>query len=193
MKNITILHDILLTLGHDLALGLDLGLVTELLEGVVVENESLDEGLLEVIVDDTSSLRGLGAIADGPRSDFIRSDSEEASQLQGLAHLENNLGQSRVGANVLLLFLGLGLSLELGETRLVGHGDGDKRIALGVLVDPLDNLGKMLVLLSDKVLLRQVDEVDNGLGRQEEKRVDDLDLFELVSVCSMTMIQNKIR
>jgi hypothetical protein len=51
----------------------------------------------------------------------------------------------------------------------------------------------MLVLLSDKVLLRQVDEVDNGLGRQEEKRVDDLDLYERVSVCSMTMIQNEIR
>ena len=34
----------------------------------------------------------------------------------------------------------------------------------------------MLVLLSDVVLLAQVDEVDNRLGSEEEKRVDVLNL-----------------
>ncbi len=45
-----------------------------------------------------------------------------------------------------------------------------------MLLDPLDNLGEVLVLLADVVLLREVDEEDNRLGRQEEERVDDLDL-----------------
>jgi hypothetical protein len=39
----------------------------------------------------------------------------------------------------------------------------------------------MLVLFSDIVLLAQVDEVDNRLGRQEEERVDELDL-EILSI-----------
>jgi hypothetical protein len=34
----------------------------------------------------------------------------------------------------------------------------------------------MLVLLADVVLLAEVDEEDDRLGREEEKRVDDLDL-----------------
>jgi hypothetical protein len=34
----------------------------------------------------------------------------------------------------------------------------------------------MLVLLADEVLLAEVDEEDNGLGGEEEERVDDLDL-----------------
>lgn len=34
----------------------------------------------------------------------------------------------------------------------------------------------MLVLLADVVLLAEVDEEDNGLSGEEEKRVDDLDL-----------------
>jgi len=34
----------------------------------------------------------------------------------------------------------------------------------------------VLVLLADVVLLAEVDEEDDGLGRKEEERVDDLDL-----------------
>lgn len=35
----------------------------------------------------------------------------------------------------------------------------------------------MLVLLSDVVLLTQIDEVDNWLGGKEEQRIDYLDLL----------------
>ena len=45
-----------------------------------------------------------------------------------------------------------------------------------MLLDPFHNLSEMLVLLSDVVLLAQVDEVDNRLGSEEEKRVDVLNL-----------------
>jgi hypothetical protein len=51
----------------------------------------------------------------------------------------------------------------------------------------------MLVLLADKVLLGQVDKVDNGLGSQEEKRVDDLNLYELVSEGSLKSFSNMNR
>jgi hypothetical protein len=40
----------------------------------------------------------------------------------------------------------------------------------------------MLVLLADVILLAEVDEEDDRLGRKEEERVDDLDL-EIVSMC----------
>jgi hypothetical protein len=52
-----------------------------------------------------------------------------------------------------------------------------------VLLDPFHDLGQMLVLLSDVILLTQVNEVDDRLGSQEEKRVDDLDLNISGSVC----------
>lgn len=75
-----------------------------------------------------------------------------------------------------MLLLGGFLSLEARQALLEGNGDGNDGVALGVLLDPFRNLGKMLVLLADEVLLREVDKVDDGLSRQEEKRVDDLDL-----------------
>lgn len=45
-----------------------------------------------------------------------------------------------------------------------------------MLLDPLGNLGKVLVLLANVVLLAQVDEVYYRLCGQEEKRVDNLNL-----------------
>lgn len=39
----------------------------------------------------------------------------------------------------------------------------------------------MLVLLTNVVLFAEVDQEDNGLGGEQEERVDDLDLVVLVS------------
>lgn len=46
-----------------------------------------------------------------------------------------------------------------------------------MLLDPFSNLGKVLVLLSDVVALAQVDEVDDGLGGEEEEGL-------MVSTCA---------
>lgn len=43
-------------------------------------------------------------------------------------------------------------------------------------LDPLSDLGQVLVLLAKIVSLAQVAQVDNRLGSKKEKRVDDLDL-----------------
>ena len=48
----------------------------------------------------------------------------------------------------------------------------------------------MLVLLSDIVLLAQVDEVDDRLGGQKEERVDKFDL-DISSVTAVKCSQNK--
>lgn len=176
--NVTILHYVVLTLGHDLALGLDLGFITKLLDNAKVVDNSLDKSLLKVGVDNTGSLGSLGAVADSPLADLVGSRCEEAAQLERLAHLDNQLGQGRLGANVLLLLLGLLLSLVASQTLLERDGDGNDGVALGVLLDPLGDLGEVLVLLSDVVLLRQVDKIHDGLGRQQEERVDDLNLFD---------------
>jgi hypothetical protein len=45
-----------------------------------------------------------------------------------------------------------------------------------VLLDPGVDLGEVLVLLPQVVLLREVDEVDDGLGGEELERVDYFDL-----------------
>lgn len=42
--------------------------------------------------------------------------------------------------------------------------------------DPLGNLRKMLILLTNIVLLAQVDKVDDGFSREQQERVDHFDL-----------------
>ena len=45
-----------------------------------------------------------------------------------------------------------------------------------MFLDPLGDLWKMLVLLSNVVFLAKIDEVDNGLSAEEEERIYDFDL-----------------
>lgn len=175
-ENIAVFHDIIFALGHQLALGSDLGFVTELFKYAVVVHDGLDEGLLKVGVNDTGGLRRLGAIADGPLTDLIRADGEEAAQVEGLAHLDNKFRQRRLGTDILALCLNLSLGLEAGKAFFERDRDGDDRVTSSVILNPLGDSRKMLVLLADVVSLGQVDEVNNGLGREEEQRIDDLDL-----------------
>lgn len=156
-ENVSIFHHVFLALGHHLALGLDLGLVTELLQGIEVVHNRLDKSLLKVSVNDTGSLGRLGAVANRPLPHFVSSGREKAAQLQCLTHLGNELGNDGVSADRLLLLLGLLLRLKAGQSLLVRNGDRDDGVALGMLLDPLGNLGEMLVLLADKVPLRQID------------------------------------
>ena len=45
-----------------------------------------------------------------------------------------------------------------------------------MLLHPLGDLGKILVLLPDVILLAQVDKEDNRLSSKKEQRVYDFDL-----------------
>lgn len=46
-----------------------------------------------------------------------------------------------------------------------------------MLLDPFGNLGQVLVLLAEVVFLAEIDQVDDGLGRQKEERVNHLNLI----------------
>ena len=46
-----------------------------------------------------------------------------------------------------------------------------------MLLDPFGNLGQVLVLLAEVVFLAEIDQVDDGLGRQKEERVNYLNLI----------------
>ena len=61
--DITILDDVILTLGHDLALRLDAGFIALFPQDAVVVHYDLDEGLFKVTMDNTGSLRCLGAVS----------------------------------------------------------------------------------------------------------------------------------
>lgn len=63
-------------------------------------------------VNDTGGLGSLGAFADGPLADFIRAASEETTKLESVAHGHNDLGQRRLGAELLAFFIGLSLGLK---------------------------------------------------------------------------------
>jgi hypothetical protein len=78
--------------------------------------------------------------------------------------------------------LGLLFGLEAGETFFETDGDWEDGVAGCVVLDPFHDFAEMLVLLSDVVLLTQVDQVDDRLGGEEKKRVNEFDLKTLRSV-----------
>jgi hypothetical protein len=176
--DVSILDNVVLALGHDLSLSLDLGFCLQLLEEVEVVYDTLNESLLKVTVNDTGSLRSLGTVTDSPLTDLISTGGEETAKVKSLTHGNDGLGQSRLATNLLALLLNLGISLEARKTLLERDGDGKNGLAGRVGLDPLNNLGQVLVLLAKVILLAEIGKVDNRLGSQKEERVDDLDLWE---------------
>ena len=72
--------------------------------------------------------------------------------------------------------MGFFFGLEAGETFFEANGDWEDGVTGCVILDPFHDFAEMLVLLSDVVLLAQVDQVDNRFGGQEEKRVNEFNL-----------------
>lgn len=179
MQNISILDNVVLTFGSNLAARFQVRFRPQFLQGCERVHEGLNEGLFEICVDHTSCLRCFGSVSDGPLPYFIGADREKTAQIKNLAHRNDDLGKSGISADVLALLQSLGLGLKLSQAILKGHRDGDDRVARGVLLAPLGDLGKVLVLLPDVILLRKIDQVDHGLGAEQEERVDDLDLSAL--------------
>lgn len=167
-KDITIVNHVVLSLGLNLPLRLNLSLATELLELVKVVDNGLDESLLEIAMDDTSRLRRLGAVSDSPLADLIGSGGEEAAEVQDLAHGGDNLRKGGLDAERLQFSFDLLLCLKAGQTLLEADGYGEDRVSSSVLLKPLGNLAEMLVLLANIVLLAEVDQVHDGLSAKEE-------------------------
>jgi hypothetical protein len=119
-------------------------------------------------MDDSGSLGRLCALPDGPCSNLVGSTGEEPDQVQTSIPSRGDLAQRAGGPSFLLA--------HVLEPLFERDREGDQEVTRVVLVDPSLDLGQPLVLLSDVVPLGQVDEVDDGLGREELETVDDLDL-----------------
>lgn len=127
-------------------------------------------------MDHARGLGGFTPLPDSPLAHLVGTCGEEASEIELLPHSRNDLWQRRFRAQLLALLLRFGLVFAAREAFLEGDGDGDDGVAGCVLLDPFGDLGEVLVLLADVVFFAEVDEVDHGLGGEEEERVDDLDL-----------------
>lgn len=189
--NVPVLDNVVLAFGHDLTLCFDCRLVAFFLQDCIVVYNNLDERLLKVAVNDSRGLRCLGAIPECPLSHLVCARCEEAAEVETLTHRCDDLGKRRLGAELLALFLYFGVVLESRKALLETYGYGNDGIASRVFLDPFGDLGQMLVLLSDVVLLAKVDEVDHRFGGEEEQRVDDLDLNSSVSTSIRPGVQTK--
>jgi hypothetical protein len=105
--NVAVLDNVVLALGHDLALRLEGSFITLFFQCVVVVYDTLNECLLKVAVDDTSSLWRLGTSPYCPLPDLVGTCCEEAAELEGFAHDSDGLGKCRLGAEVLELLSSL--------------------------------------------------------------------------------------
>ncbi len=123
-----------------------------------------------------SCLGSFTSLPYSPLPYLVCTGSEEASKIQLLPHGCDDLWQSRFRAELLAFFLRFSIIFEACKAFLETHGDRYYGVTRCVLLDPFGDFGKMLVLLADVVLLAKVDEVDNRLGGQQKKRIDDLDL-----------------
>ena len=68
-------------------------LVSVLHQVLVFHYLGTDEPFLEVSVDHSCSLRGLGVLADSPAPDFVCPGSEEVNQIQRIVARFDNFGQ----------------------------------------------------------------------------------------------------
>mmetsp|Transcript_53991 Transcript_53991/g.128300 ORF Transcript_53991/g.128300 Transcript_53991/m.128300 type:complete len:215 (+) Transcript_53991:360-1004(+) len=163
--DVAIVDHIHLALLAVLALELDLSLGPQLPKSLESHNLSADEALLEVGVDRPGSLGGLGAAAAYPPAHLVRPRREEVDEVHHVEAGLDDLGEARHDLVVLLVSRGLvlshGLQLEFKLARERDHGPAAVR--LHPVVDGLE----VLVLLALVVRLREVDEVQDGLGREE--------------------------
>lgn len=123
----------------------------------------------------------LDTLSDCPLTDLIRTRGEETGQVENLAHGGDHLGKTRLGTDLLAFFLDGSFVAHKSQALFEACRDGDQRLPARVSLDPLEDLGKVLVLLAEIVLLAQVDQVDRRLGCQKEEGVDNFHLIIIVS------------
>lgn len=111
-----------------------------------------DEALLEIGVDHSGCLGGLGSLPDGPGSDLVLSSGEEVDEVQGfVAGLDDPLEHG-----VVLLLLGLlhfFLLLGFNENVLLIFSRVGDDIPRHIMVDPLLDFAQPFILLIEEILL----------------------------------------
>jgi len=185
VQNITILNLVVLSVLTIETSFLDSSLGTVFNEIIVSHDIARHETSLKVCVDGTCSLWSLCTTLDSPTANLIVTSSEEIDKLKSSIASTDNLGKSATslkmdfvsfasGLLCLLLTSSDELSLKTGT-----EGDDGLRPWLGLVLDPLNNLGKPLVALTLKVVSRHVDKIDDRLGAEEIEVVDSIYLIGL--------------
>ena len=178
VANVTVLDLVFPTDLLVLAGSLDSVLAAVLLDIVDAEHLTTDELLLEIGVNDTCSLWRLETFPESPSSHLIWTCGKVSDEIQTVVTSLCDLAKC---ASDVVTKSGEFCSFSFGraeseESLLEGDGEGNEQVTWVVLVNPLLDLGKPLVLLSDIVTFGEVDEVDDWLCRQELEVVDDFDL-----------------
>ena len=173
LDDIAVLDDIFLALGALQALGLD-GSIVEVvgLEVAVADDAGTDETALEIAVDLTGSLRGLGALADGPCAALLLAVGQEGDEAQQVvaggdevveaAGLDAHLGEEGfllLGGVVGDVLLGLGADGDVTCTLFLGACSHQRDVL--VVFDALH-----------QVVLAHVAGVEDGLAAQQAHLVE---------------------
>eukprot|EP00963_Diacronema_lutheri_P009640 scaffold877_cov314-Pavlova_lutheri.AAC.3 len=153
---------------------LDSDLASKLVQFVVLHHLGADETSLKIGVNRARCLGSLVPLSNGPTPHFVRSRGEEVDQMDGPEARDDDLWQGTL-AIVLLAVDGFLILRHVKEGLLQLSAEGDHLLS-PVLGDPLVDFGQKLVLFSNVILLAQVDQVDDGFGREQLLVVDVFDL-----------------
>ena len=182
VDDVAVLHDVLLALGADLALGLGGGHGTDGLQ--ILEGDDLgpDEAALEVGVDLAGGLGSLGAPLDGPGAALVSARGQEGHQAQQCVAGLDQPVQAGLGNAQLLHEHGLLVGIvQLGDVGLQLGADGQALAALGV-GQGLDGLEMLVGFGLVDLVLTQVGNIDGLLQSQQVRLGDDGELLGIVGV-----------
>ncbi len=162
VDHVAVLHHILLAFAAELALLLG-GVDTAVLDHIIIGNDLRpDEAPLDVSVDFTGGLRGLGALSDGPGAALILAVGQERDKAQqGVAALDEPIQTGFCDAQLVQEHLPV-LALQLSDVLLQLGTDGQHLAALG-FCQRTDLLQILVALLIGKAVLVHVGGVDDGL------------------------------
>ena len=182
VDDVAVLHDILLALGADLALGLGGGHGADGLQILEGDDFGTDEATLEVGVDLTGGLGSLGATLDGPGTALISTGGQEAAQTQQCVAGLDQTVQTGLGDAQLLHEHGLLIGIvQLGDVGLQLGADGQALAALGG-GQLLDGAEVAVCIGLVDLGLGQVGHIDGLLQSQQVALGDDGKLLGIVGV-----------
>lgn len=107
-------------------------------------------------MNDPGRLWCLGSLSNGPLPHLISTSGEEAAQLQALTHSRDHFRKRRLGAKLLTLLIPLGIVFKARQPFLKTSGNRNNWVASRVVLDPFGNFGKVLIFLSDIILLAEI-------------------------------------
>ena len=173
VDHVAVAHDVLLALAAEKALLLRGGDAAAADHIVKVDRLGADEAALDVGVDLTGGLRGLGAVSDRPRSALVLAVGEEGDEAeQRVRALDEAVEAGLLNAELFKEHCAV-LAIQLGNVLLELGADGQHLRAL--LFGKLLDLPEIAVaVLIGKAVLVHVRGIDDGLEAQKIGRRDEL-------------------